>query len=101
MKISTIEQYAVRAFADALDAIPLALSENSGLPSIESLGYVKVKATYQKNTNKQTNQSFDWFVIFFLSSHVKLTKKTPNWALIACQKEQMVESFFFFLKNTK
>jgi hypothetical protein len=27
-KISTLEQYAVRAFADALDVIPLALAEN-------------------------------------------------------------------------
>jgi T-complex protein 1 subunit epsilon len=39
--ISTIEQYAVRAFADALDAIPLALADNSGLPAIETLSAVK------------------------------------------------------------
>lgn len=39
--ISTIEQYAVRAFADALDSIPLALAENSGLPAIETLSAVK------------------------------------------------------------
>lgn len=39
--ISSIEQYAVRAFADALDAIPLALAENSGLPAIETLSAVK------------------------------------------------------------
>ena len=31
------EQYTMRAFADALEAIPLALAENSGLPPIESL----------------------------------------------------------------
>jgi T-complex protein 1 subunit epsilon len=30
-------QYAMRAFADALEAVPLALAENSGLPPIESL----------------------------------------------------------------
>jgi T-complex protein 1 subunit epsilon len=29
-KISSVEQYAVRAFADALEDIPLALADNSG-----------------------------------------------------------------------
>jgi len=47
-KISTIEQYAVRAFADALDSIPLALAENSGLSAIETLSYVKQKTTSRK-----------------------------------------------------
>ena len=37
------EQYAMRAFADALEAIPLALAENSGLAPIESLTEVKAK----------------------------------------------------------
>eukprot|EP01013_Petalomonas_cantuscygni_P001845 TRINITY_DN11879_c0_g1_i1.p1 TRINITY_DN11879_c0_g1~~TRINITY_DN11879_c0_g1_i1.p1 ORF type:complete len:542 (-),score=179.73 TRINITY_DN11879_c0_g1_i1:252-1877(-) len=32
-----VEQYAVRAFADALDTIPHTLAENSGLPPVESL----------------------------------------------------------------
>ena len=32
-----VEQYAMRAFADALDVVPLSLAENSGLPPIESL----------------------------------------------------------------
>jgi len=36
-----VEQYAMRAFADALDDIPLALAENSGLPPIESMTAVK------------------------------------------------------------
>ncbi len=31
----------MRAFASALDAIPLALAENSGLPPIETLADVK------------------------------------------------------------
>lgn len=42
-EISTIEQYAMRAFADALDATPLALAENSGLPPIETLAEVKAQ----------------------------------------------------------
>jgi len=40
-QISSIEQYAMRAFAQALDAIPLALAENSGLSPIETLAEVK------------------------------------------------------------
>lgn len=40
-KVSTLEQYAVRAFADALDSIPMALAENSGYNPIESVAQVK------------------------------------------------------------
>ncbi|KIK62969.1 hypothetical protein GYMLUDRAFT_41270 [Collybiopsis luxurians FD-317 M1] len=40
-EIPTIEQYAMRAFASALEAIPLALAENSGLSPIETLADVK------------------------------------------------------------
>ena len=36
-----VEQYAMRGFSDALDVIPLALAENSGLAPIESLTEVK------------------------------------------------------------
>lgn len=40
-EISTVEQYAIRGFAAALDAIPTALASNSGLPPIETLASVK------------------------------------------------------------
>lgn len=36
-----VEQYAMRAFADALEAVPLALAENSGLPPIETVAAIK------------------------------------------------------------
>ena len=39
--IKTIEQYAFRAFADALECVPLALAENCGLPPIETLSEIK------------------------------------------------------------
>lgn len=39
--IAGIEQYAVRAFGDALESIPIALAENSGLPGIQTLADVK------------------------------------------------------------
>ncbi|EGC31002.1 hypothetical protein DICPUDRAFT_40617 [Dictyostelium purpureum] len=48
-EIPTIEQYAVRAFADALDAIPLALAENSGLEPIEALSGVKALQIKENN----------------------------------------------------
>lgn len=48
-KISTTEQYALRAFADALDAIPIALAENSGLNAIEVLSKVKAQQVKEKN----------------------------------------------------
>jgi len=48
-KIKGIEQYAVRAFADALDSIPLALAENSGLPPIETLADVKARQIAESN----------------------------------------------------
>ncbi|RKP20176.1 hypothetical protein ROZALSC1DRAFT_28310 [Rozella allomycis CSF55] len=47
--ISTIEQYAMRAFASALDAIPLSLAENSGLSPIEALADVKSRQTLENN----------------------------------------------------
>ena len=47
--VSNIEQYAMRAFADALDAIPLALAENSGLAPIETLSEVKARQMKEKN----------------------------------------------------
>jgi len=48
-KIASVEQYAVRAFADALDAIPIALAENSGLPPIETLADLKSAHVNEKN----------------------------------------------------
>ncbi|MEW5302268.1 MAG: hypothetical protein WDW36_005069 [Sanguina aurantia] len=44
-----VEQYAMRAFADALEAVPIALAENSGLAPIESLTAVKKRQLEEKN----------------------------------------------------
>ncbi|KAI5853410.1 chaperonin Cpn60/TCP-1 family [Tricharina praecox] len=49
-KTPGIEQYAMRAFSTALDNIPMALAENSGLSPIETLAYIKSRQVREKNT---------------------------------------------------
>ncbi|KAF9004003.1 chaperonin Cpn60/TCP-1 family [Cyathus striatus] len=48
-EIPSIEQYAMRAFSSALDSIPLALAENSGLSPIETLADIRSKQVTEKN----------------------------------------------------
>jgi T-complex protein 1 subunit epsilon len=45
-----LEQYAMRAFADALDCVPMALAENSGLSPIETLANIKSRQAKEKNS---------------------------------------------------
>jgi hypothetical protein len=40
----------MRAFADALDAVPLTLAENSGLNPIETLASIKSRQVKEKNS---------------------------------------------------
>jgi T-complex protein 1 subunit epsilon len=46
---STVEQYAMRAFADALEVTPMALAENSGLSPIETVTDIKSRQIETKN----------------------------------------------------
>ncbi|KAK9707475.1 hypothetical protein RND81_07G199900 [Saponaria officinalis] len=48
-KYPGVEQYAIRAFAEALEAIPMALAENSGLQPIETLSAVKAQQIKENN----------------------------------------------------
>ena len=48
-KVTGTEQYAIRAFADALDDIPMALAENSGLSPITELSAVKAAQLHERN----------------------------------------------------
>ncbi|KAA8613883.1 GroL Chaperonin GroEL [Pyrenophora tritici-repentis] len=50
VKSPGLEQYAMRAFADALDSVPMALAENSGLSPIETLANIKSRQAKEKNT---------------------------------------------------
>lgn len=49
--VAGVDQYAIRAFADALDDIPLALAENSGLSPIEEVAAAKSQQIKEGNPN--------------------------------------------------
>ncbi|CAG8527216.1 7333_t:CDS:2 [Acaulospora colombiana] len=57
-QISSIEQHAVRAFSYALDAIPLALAENSGLSPIETLADIKSRQVTENNSRLDMKEKF-------------------------------------------
>ncbi|XP_010883971.1 T-complex protein 1 subunit epsilon [Esox lucius] len=48
-KCPSLEQYAMRAFADALEVIPMALAENSGLNSIQTMTEVRARQVAESN----------------------------------------------------
>nr|KAF6354495.1 chaperonin containing TCP1 subunit 5 [Myotis myotis] len=48
-KCPTLEQYAMRAFADALEVIPMALAENSGMNPIQTMSEVRARQVKDKN----------------------------------------------------
>lgn len=65
-----IDQYAFRAFANALDSIPMTLAENSGLDPIETLSNIKSKQLKESNSHlgvdclgKGSNDMKDLFVV--------------------------------------
>lgn len=45
-----LEQYAMRAFSEALDSVPMALAENSGLSPIETLASIKSRQVTEGNS---------------------------------------------------
>lgn len=47
--VTGVDQYAIRAFADALDDIPLALAENAGLSPIEEVAAIKSRQVKEGN----------------------------------------------------
>merc|ERR1712105_2679 len=47
--IKSIEQYAFRSFADALEQVPLALAENCGLPPIQTITDIKSRHVSENN----------------------------------------------------
>lgn len=74
-KISTLEQYAMRSFAESLESIPLALAENSGQSPIYTLAEIKSRQIKENNPrlgidclSKGSNDMKDQHVIETLSS---------------------------------
>jgi TCP-1/cpn60 chaperonin family len=45
-----LEQYAMHAFAESLDVVPMALAENAGLSPIETLAAIKSKQVREGNS---------------------------------------------------
>lgn len=45
----SLEQYAMRAFADSLEVIPMALAENSGLNPIQTMTEVRARQVKENN----------------------------------------------------
>ncbi|EZG45358.1 putative chaperonin containing T-complex 1 delta subunit, tcpd protein [Gregarina niphandrodes] len=50
-KTTDLDQHAMEAFAEALMAVPEALSENTGLNAVETLGKLRAEQLNQKNPN--------------------------------------------------
>ena len=49
LQCPTLEQYAMRAFADALEVIPMALAENSGMNPIQTMTEVRARQVKEVN----------------------------------------------------
>ena len=69
-----MEQYAFRAFADALESIPLALAENSGLNPMHEVTSIKTRQIKEKNhwlgidcMGKGTNGKYLFYVCITLT----------------------------------
>ncbi|XP_053980591.1 T-complex protein 1 subunit epsilon [Hylaeus anthracinus] len=74
-RISSLEQYAFRAFAEALDAIPMALAENAGLSPVDTMTELKARQLAEKNSalgvdclNRGTSDMKEQHVIESLNS---------------------------------
>ncbi|CAI7814254.1 unnamed protein product, partial [Closterium sp. NIES-53] len=64
-KVPGVEQYAMRAFAEALEAVPMALAENSGLPPIDTVS--SIKAQQVKGRPLQFDTWLDDLQLYLLS----------------------------------
>lgn len=75
--ISTVEQYAIRAFAEALEQIPQALADNSGLDPIETVAFAKVNFIFyiiEPTIRKEKPQN--WYQLYGIRRrrHVKIER---------------------------
>uniref|UniRef100_A0A8C4R1A9 T-complex protein 1 subunit epsilon n=1 Tax=Eptatretus burgeri TaxID=7764 RepID=A0A8C4R1A9_EPTBU len=89
-KCPNLEQYAMRAFADSLEVVPMALAENAGLNSIQTLAAIRAQQLKESKPwlgidcmNKGTNDMKEQHVVETL-----LAKKQQ--ILLATQVVKMV-----------
>ena len=90
----------MRAFAEALDSVPMALAENSGLSPIETLASVKSRHVKEKNSRlgidcMQTgsNGTFDYNICWAQMLH---GKEMVSALLLGRLYLSNFISFFFF-----
>merc|ERR1719373_779621 len=89
-KIKTIEQYAFRAFSDALESIPIALAENSGLDPIQTLTQIKARHVSENNSALGVN-CFETGQNDMKKEHVIETLHSKkSQILLACQLVKMI-----------
>lgn len=80
-KISTLEQYAFRAFAEALESVPMALAENSGLSPVDTIAEIKARQLAEKNPalgidclNRGTASTYQSLYIVLYMFYILITK---------------------------
>ena len=87
-QVSTLEQYAMRAFSDALEAIPLALAENSGFNPIQTVADIKSRQVAEGNPrlgvdcmDTGINGMLAWFSLSVYSTITVRSSylKSPLW----------------------
>lgn len=74
-----MEQYAFRAFAEALEAVPMALAENSGLSPVDTLAEIKARQLMENNPtlgidclNVGTASTYLLLYVFVVTNNNKL-----------------------------
>ncbi|KAL5394294.1 T-complex protein 1 subunit epsilon [Paraphaeosphaeria minitans] len=83
VKSPGLEQYAMRAFADALDCVPMALAENSGLSPIETLANIKSRQARENNSRlgvdcMQTGSNARWRRLPTMSLRTLFLRSRPG-----------------------
>ncbi|KAM8981274.1 T-complex protein 1 subunit epsilon-like [Sarcophilus harrisii] len=88
-KCPSLEQYDMRAFADALEVIPMALSENSGMNPIQTMTDVRARQVKEMNPalgidclHKGTNDMRQQHVVETLAKKQKISLATQMVRMI-------------------
>lgn len=80
-KVSSLEQYVMRGFADALEEIPLSLASNCGMPGIKSIAEAKAR---------QINEDNPWIGIECNTSTVSDMKERNVFETLIGKQQQLL-----------